>query len=97
MVAVDALFLEVHDHVEVIQHSDELEAVHGVSCKAGDGFHDDHVNLALLASADHAVELVALFVARSGDTLVGVYAFKYPSVLRLDSFGVVLDLGFVAV
>ena len=49
----------------------------------------------MLASADHAVELVALFVARSGDTLVGVDAFKYPSVLRLDSFGVVLDLSFV--
>ena len=51
----------------------------------------------MLASADHAVELVTLFVARSSDTLVGVDAFEYPSVFRLDSFGVVLDLSFVAV
>ncbi len=96
LVSVDTLFLEVHHHAQVVEHSDKLEAVNSVSCEAGDGLDDDHIDLALLASADHSVELITLFVARSGDTLVGVDAFEYPSRLSVDAVGVVLDLRFVA-
>ena len=94
---MDALFFEVHIHANVTKHSHELETVHGVSCESGDGLDDDHVYLALLTSADHAVKLIALFVARSGDTLVSVDAFEYPAGFGIDAVGVVLDLRFVAV
>ena len=51
----------------------------------------------MLATADHAVEFITLFVARSGDTLIGIDTFEYPSGFGIDAFCVVLDLIFIAV
>ena len=97
LIAVDALFLEVHIDTEVIEQSDILQAVHRVPREPGNGFCDDHVDFPLLAAADHTVEFISVFHACAGDALVGVDTFKRPSVFGIDAFGVVLHLIFIAV
>ena len=97
LIAVDALFLEVHIDTEVIEQSDILQAVHRVPREPGNGFRDDHVDFPLLASADHAVEFISVFHACAGDALVGVDTFKRPSVFGIDAFGIVFHLIFITV
>ena len=97
LIAVDALFLEVHIDTEVIEQSDILQAVHRVPREPGNGFCDDHVDFPLLAAADHTVEFISVFHACAGDALVGIDTFKRPSVFGIDAFGIVLHLIFVAV
>ena len=97
LIAVDALFLEVHIDTEVIEQSDILQAVHRVPREPGNGFRDDHVNFPLLASADHAIEFISVFHACAGDALVGVDTFKRPSVFGIDAFGVMFHLILITV
>ena len=97
LIAVDALFLEVHIDTEVIEQPDIFQAVHRVSCEPCNGFRDDHVDFPLLASADHAVEFISVFHACAGDALVGVDTFKRPSVFGIDAFGIVFHLIFITV
>ncbi len=49
LIAVDALLLEVYIHAQLIEQADIFQAVHRVPREPGNGFRDDHVNLALLA------------------------------------------------
>ena len=94
---MDALFLKVHVHAEVFQHSGVFEAVDGVSGEAGDRLANDHIHLALLAEPNHFIELITLFYACSRDALVGVYCDKCPIGFFVDSLCVVVDLVFIAV
>ncbi len=66
LAAVDTLFLKVHIHTKVFQHSGIFEAIDGVSGKSGNGLADDHVDLALLTQADHFVEFFTLFDTGAG-------------------------------
>lgn len=92
LIAVDALFLEVHIDTEVIEQSDILQAVHCVPREPGNGFRDDHVDFPLLASADHAVEFISVFHARAGDALVGINVDKLIFGMLLGIVAVVADL-----
>ena len=63
--AVDTLFFKEDVYIDVFQHSNIFEAVNGVSGKPADGFGNDHVDPTALAHADHLVEFIAVFGARS--------------------------------
>ena len=97
LIAVDSLFLEVDIHTKVVEQPDIFQAVHRVSRKPCNGFRDDHVDFSLLASAYHPIEFITVFYACAGDTLVGVDAFKRPSVFRIDALGVVFHLILITV
>ena len=76
LIAVDALLLEVYIHAQLIEQADIFQAVHRVPRESGNGFRDDHIDLALLAATDHTVEFVTLFHACSRNALVGEYTHK---------------------
>jgi len=94
---VQVLFLKVHIHFYLPQHSGDLDAVEGVSRKPADGFDDDHIYLAALALTDQFVEFIPLFHAGAGDALISVNACHLPAGFPTDTLGVVVYLILIAV
>ena len=74
--AVDALFLEVHVHTEVFQHSSVFEAVDGVAGEAGNGLADDAVDLAELAIPQKPVEIISTAHVRACDSFIRIDVYK---------------------
>ena len=79
------------------QQSGVFQAVEGVSCKAGNRFGNDHVDLALFAVAHEPVELISFLDARAGDAFVGVDADHRPPMLSVDFVRVSSALNVIAV
>ena len=95
--AVQVLFLEVHIHLKLPEHSGDLEAIQCVPGEAADGFDDDHVHLAALALANELVEFIPLFHTGAGNALIGVNARQLPAGFPVDAIRVITHLCFVAV
>lgn len=94
---MNALFLEVHIHIDLSELPCYLDNIEGVSSKSAYGFYDNHVNLALVAETEHFIEFVTFFYASAGDSLVGINAYELPFGFPVDAVGVVLYLIFIAV
>ena len=73
---MNALFLEVHIHIDLSELPRYLDNIEGVSGKSADRFYDNHVNLTLVAETEHFIEFVTLFHACSRNTLVSEYTHK---------------------
>lgn len=94
---MNALFLEVHIHIDLSELPCYLDYIQGVSGEAADGFDNDHIYLAAFALPNQLFEFVTFFYASAGDSLVGINAYELPFGFPVDAVGVVLYLIFIAV
>ena len=92
---VEAMLLEDDRNTKTPQLAGIVERVHGIPCKAGDGFGEDQVDLALSALPYHTQEVLALTGGGAGDALVGEYLHHGPFWIFHDLFRVVGKLVFV--
>ena len=93
---VYGFLLEEYRNVHLLEHSDIVQAVNGISGKSADRLRKDHVDQALLAVLDHSVELLSAFGRSRTDAVIGIHLDKFPLRVLIDKFSVVLDLCFVA-
>ena len=89
------MLLEDDRNTKIPQLAGIVERVHGIPCKAGDGFGEDQVDFTLTALADHTQEVLALTGGGAGDALVGEYLHHGPFWIFHDLFRVVGKLVFV--
>ena len=94
---MNALFLKVHIHAELFQHTSMQQAINGISRKPGYGFGDNHIHLSLFAEPYHFVEFISLFYARSGNALICEDSDETPIPLGIYLFCIVGFLCFITV
>ena len=76
--------------------TDGCETINCISCEPAHGFGDDKVDLPGEGIFDHLIKPVTALRVDSGNTLIGIYLYKFPVRLCLDVAGVVVDLCLIA-
>ena len=93
---VNVFLFKQNRDIQGLEPADVLETVQGVAGEAADGFGDDHVNFAVLAVADHAVEFFPLLGGSAAYTLIRVDIGQHPVGIFADYLAVVGHLGLIA-
>ncbi len=93
---VDGLLFKENRNVDLLQQTDILQTVQGISGKAANRLRKYHIYFPLLAVFDHSIELISLFCICRADTLIRIHPDELPLRIRLDEFLIMLDLRLVA-
>ena len=89
--SIYVLFFEVDADPSGFQLSDVIQAVHRISCEAGDRFRYDVIDLSGEAVIDHSLELRSFICAGSGDAFIRIDSDQFPFLVghnhvRVDTF-----------
>ena len=93
---VDVLFFKENRDVLLLQFSDILQTIQGVSGKTADGLGNDHINVSVHAVLDHAVKFLPLFRICSSDPVISINPGQFPFRILLDKLRIMRHLHLIA-
>ena len=97
LAGVDALFLELDTDAKFLEFPDGRKTIFRISSESGNAFDQNTVDFSFAAVSHHALEILAFFDRRAGDTLVGINVDHFPIRIAGDEFGIILVLNTIGI
>lgn len=91
LAGVDALFLELDTDAKFLEFPDGRKTIFRISSESGNAFDQNTVDFSFAAVSHHALEILAFFDRRAGDTLVGINVDHFPIRIAGDEFGIIFN------
>ena len=93
---VDSFLFKINGDVLILELSDVVKAVKGITGKTADRLGYHHVNLAIHAVIYEPVKLLSLFGIGAGNAVIRINSGAFPCWVLLDVLGVVFHLRLIA-